>query len=62
MHDVDNFNELPIPFVCVATKLSNGESVVFHDGYLPQVVLASGAYPTLLERFESKANSMLTVV
>lgn len=49
VHDVDNFNELPIPFVCVATKLSNGESVVFHDGYLPQVVLASGAYPTLLE-------------
>lgn len=49
VHDIDNFNELPIPFVCVATKLSNGESVVFHEGYLPRVVAASGAYPTLLE-------------
>ncbi len=49
VHDIDDFNKLPIPFVCVATKLSNGESVVFHSGYLPQVVLASGAYPTLLE-------------
>src|SRR5690606_29758893 len=45
----NEFNRLPIPFVCVATKLSNGESVVFNSGYLPQVVLASGAYPTLLE-------------
>lgn len=49
VHDVNDFNRLPIPFVCVATKLSNGESIVFNSGYLPQVVLASGAYPTLLE-------------
>lgn len=49
VHNIHNFNELPIPFVCVATKLSNGESVVFHEGYLPEVVMASGAYPSLLE-------------
>lgn len=49
VHDVNDFNKLPIPFVCVATKLSNGESVVFKQGYLPQIVMASGAYPTLLE-------------
>lgn len=49
VHDIQNFNDLPIPFVCVATKLSDGESVVFREGYLPQVVMASGAYPTLLE-------------
>jgi len=49
VHDIEDFNKLPIPFVCVATKLSNGESVVFNSGYLPQVVMASGAYPTLLE-------------
>lgn len=49
VHDVTDFNKLPIPFVCVATKLSNGEAVVFRNGYLPQVVLASGAYPSLLE-------------
>lgn len=49
VHHIDNFNDLQIPFVCVATKLSNGESVVFHEGYLPQIVMASGAYPTLFE-------------
>ncbi|MET3730692.1 patatin-like phospholipase family protein [Moheibacter stercoris] len=49
VHDITDFNKLPIPFVCIATKLSNGEAVVFRNGYLPQVVLASGAYPTLLE-------------
>lgn len=49
VHDVNDFKKLPIPFVCVATRLSDGESVVFNQGYLPQVVLASGAYPTLLE-------------
>lgn len=49
VHNVNDFSKLSIPFVCVATKLSNGESVIFKSGYLPQVVLASGAYPTLLE-------------
>lgn len=49
VHNIHNFNELQIPFVCVATKLRNGESVVFHEGYLPQIVMASGAYPTLFE-------------
>ncbi len=49
VHHIQDFNDLPIPFVCVATKLNNGESVVFREGYLPQVVMASGAYPTLLE-------------
>jgi NTE family protein len=49
VHDVTDFNKLPIPFVCVATKLETGEAVVFRNGYLPQIVLASGAYPSLLE-------------
>lgn len=49
VHDIQDFKDLPIPFVCVATKLSNGESVTFREGFLPQVVMASGAYPTLLE-------------
>lgn len=49
VHNISDFNKLPIPFLCVATKLSTGESVVFRSGFLPQVVMASGAYPTLLE-------------
>lgn len=49
VHNISDFNELPIPFVCIATRLSDGEAVVFHEGFLPQVVMASGAYPTLFE-------------
>lgn len=49
VHDIENFNELKIPFICIATKLSTGESVLFDKGFLPQVVMASGAYPTLFE-------------
>lgn len=49
VHTTTDFNKLTIPFVCVATRLRDGESVVFHEGYIPQVVMASGAYPTLFE-------------
>ncbi|MFA5618904.1 MAG: patatin-like phospholipase family protein [Weeksellaceae bacterium] len=49
VHDVSDFNELPIPFMCVATNLETGESTAFHEGYLPRVTMASGAYPTLFE-------------
>ncbi|MDD3772670.1 MAG: patatin-like phospholipase family protein [Weeksellaceae bacterium] len=49
VHDITDFNDLSIPFVCVATRLSDGESIVFHEGFLPQVVMASGAYPSLFE-------------
>lgn len=48
-HDIENFNELRIPFVCIATKLSTGEAVTFNEGFLPQIVMASGAYPTLFD-------------
>lgn len=48
-HDIENFNELKIPFVCIATNLSTGEAVTFDKGFLPQVVMASGAYPTLFD-------------
>ena len=46
-HDVKDFSKLSIPFLCVATNLETGEGKVFKKGYLPQTVMASGAYPTL---------------
>lgn len=45
--DIDNFNELPIPFLCVATNVEKGNPVVFNSGYLPRAITASGALPTL---------------
>ncbi len=47
--DIDDFNELPTPFVCIATDIETGEQVVLNKGYLPEAILASGTLPSLFE-------------
>jgi NTE family protein len=42
---VASFDDLPIPFRCVATDMLSGEVVVLHDGPLAQAVRASMAIP-----------------
>lgn len=42
---ISSFDELPIPFRCVATDMQTGDGVVLHDGSLPQAVRASMAIP-----------------
>ena len=49
VHNIKNFKELPIPFICIATDIETGEEKVFESGFLPQVVLASGAYPSMIK-------------
>lgn len=44
---VRNFNELPIPFVCIATDIETGEEIALDRGILPDAILASGAFPSL---------------
>ncbi len=44
-HDVYDFSKLPIPFLCIATDLTNGEEVVLNKGYLPKAIRASMAVP-----------------
>ena len=43
--DVQNFDDLPIPFRCVATDLSTGEAVVLREGHLPEALRATMAIP-----------------
>lgn len=45
--DSIDFNELPIPFACVATNSTTGQMKVFHSGNLPQCLRASMAIPTV---------------
>jgi len=45
--DVDDFSKLPIPFLCVATNIENGNAIVLERGYLPRAISASGALPSL---------------
>ena len=42
---VASFDDLPIPFRCVATDMLKGEGVVLHEGSLAQAVRASMAVP-----------------
>ena len=43
----NDFNQLKIPFVCIATDVETGEEVVFRNGNLPLCLSASGAFPSL---------------
>jgi NTE family protein len=49
---VRDFNKLPIPFLCMATNIETGESVLLDKGYLPQAMLASSAFPSLFSPVE----------
>lgn len=44
---ITDFNELPIPFLCVATDAETGEKVLLNKGNLPKAVVASGTFPSL---------------
>ncbi len=44
---INDFSKLPIPFFCTATNIETGKGIVFDKGYLPEVVVASGALPSV---------------
>jgi len=46
------FNDLPVPFGCIATDLISGEAVFFRQGNLMQAVRASLSIPSLIQPFE----------
>lgn len=52
VNNIGDFNKLPIPFVCIATNLETGKQEVLRNGFLPEAILASGAFPTLLAPVE----------
>lgn len=52
VNHIEDFNELPIPFLCIATDVEKGEQVILDKGYLPDVITASGAFPSLFEPIE----------
>ncbi|MGC4040812.1 MAG: patatin-like phospholipase family protein [Flavobacterium sp.] len=52
VRNINDFNKLPIPFLCIATDIEKGEEVVLRNGYLPQAMLASSAFPSLFSPVE----------
>ncbi len=50
--DISDFNELPIPFFCIATDVETGQEVVLDKGFLPEAIMASGTFPSLFRPSE----------
>ena len=50
--DVEDFNDLKIPFLCIATNVETGQEVLLNSGYLPEAIMASGTFPSLFEPAE----------
>ncbi|HEU5340352.1 patatin-like phospholipase family protein [Edaphobacter sp.] len=44
-YDLKDFDDLPIPFRCVATEMVSGTAHVFHDGSVAQAMRATMAIP-----------------
>lgn len=52
-HNMESFNQLPIPFACIAYDLMTGDEVVMREGSLPLAIRASMSIPgafTTVER------------
>jgi len=45
--NVQDFSKMPIPFLCIAADIENGEQVILDSGSLPKAVSASGAIPSI---------------
>ncbi|MCK4655216.1 MAG: patatin-like phospholipase family protein, partial [Candidatus Cloacimonetes bacterium] len=49
---IKNFDELAIPFRCIATNILNGEMKIFSSGSIHEVMCASMSFPTMLKPFK----------
>ncbi|MFV8368939.1 patatin-like phospholipase family protein [Flavobacterium sp. LB2R40] len=52
VRDVKDFNQLPIPFLCIGTNIETGEEVLLNKGNLAQAMIASSAFPSLFSPVE----------
>jgi len=52
VHEVNDFNKLPIPFFCMSTNIATGAPILLDKGYLPEAVSASGALPSIFNPIE----------
>jgi len=46
---ISDFNDLPIPFFCIATDIETGASIIMDKGRLVEAVTASAALPSLFQ-------------
>lgn len=49
VNHIEEFKDLPIPFLCIATNIETGQPVLLEKGSLAQAIKASGAFPSLFQ-------------
>lgn len=49
---IKDFNQLPIPFLCIGTNIETGKEVLLNKGNLAQAMIASSAFPSLFSPVE----------
>ncbi len=49
---IKDFNQLPIPFLCMGTNIETGKQVLLNKGNLPLAMIASAAFPSLFSPVE----------
>ena len=54
--DQMDFNDLPIPFLCIATNLVNGEGTILNKGHFTKSMRASMAIPILFDPVHIKGS------
>lgn len=52
VHEINDFNDFPIPFKCIATDIATIEPVILDHGYLPDALRASMAIPAYFSPVE----------
>ncbi|WP_226294159.1 patatin-like phospholipase family protein [Aquimarina algicola] len=52
VNHIKDFDNLPIPFFCMATNIESGQQVLLDKGYLPEAVAASSALPSIFTPIE----------
>jgi NTE family protein len=52
VRNIKDFNQLPIPFLCMSTNIETGDEVLLNKGNLAQAMIASSAFPSLFAPVE----------
>ena len=47
VHNIQDFNQFQIPFLCVSADVATGAEVIHRDGYLPNAMRATMAIPSV---------------
>ena len=59
VHHIEDFDDLPRPFRCVATDIETGEPVVLSKGNLPEAIRASMAIPSVFTPVELEGKLLI---